>query len=83
MLLLFSSREAGAREVLPAPVRAEEATPSLIPSGILRGKRRMTAAVKVIPRYGVSVPLPSSLREPEQVWANSVNELRFGFVFAG
>lgn len=30
-----------------------------------------------------SVPLPASLRELEQVRANSVKELRFGFVLAG
>lgn len=71
------------REVLPAPVHVGEASPSLVSSCALRGERRKAAAVKVIPHDGVSVPLPGSLRELEQVWANSLKELRFGFVLAG
>lgn len=83
MLLPFGTRVAGQREVLPAPLRPGEATPSLMPSCALRGERRKTAAVKVVPHDGVCVHLPSSLREPEQVWANNVKKLRFGFVLAG
>lgn len=83
MQLPFGSSEAEARGALRAPVCPGEATASPIPSYALEGERRATATVKVTPRDGVSVHLLGSLREPEQVWANCVKELRFGFVLAG
>lgn len=69
--------------VLPAPLCARESTASLTLSYAPRGERCKAAAVKAILSDEGSAPLPSSRRELEQVWANSVKTRWFGFVLAG
>lgn len=76
----FCSGEAEARRALPAPVCTGEATASPIPSYALGGGKACGCCCKSHPAWW---SLCTPLREPEQVWANCVKELRFGFVLAG